>query len=82
MNQAPPHDLVGLGEVMLRLAARPPQRLDQATELDVQIGGTEANVAAACARLGLRTELERQLLDEHVQRHRLHARHHHAGVQP
>jgi hypothetical protein len=51
----PRHDLVGLGEVMLRLAARPPQRLEQAQDLDVQIGGTEANVAAACARLGLRT---------------------------
>ncbi|HEX7787550.1 MAG TPA: sugar kinase, partial [Methylomirabilota bacterium] len=51
------HDLVGVGEVMLRLAARPPQRLEQASELDVQIGGTEANVMAACARLGLRTAL-------------------------
>jgi 2-dehydro-3-deoxygluconokinase len=51
------HDLVGLGEVMLRLAAPPPQRLEQATALDVQIGGAEANVAAACARLGLRTAL-------------------------
>jgi 2-dehydro-3-deoxygluconokinase len=49
------HDLVALGEVMLRLAAPPPQRLAQATSLDVQIGGTEANVAAACARLGLST---------------------------
>ena len=48
-------DLVSLGEVMLRLAAPPPQRLEQAVSLDVQIGGSEANVAAACARLGLRT---------------------------
>ena len=40
---------------MLRLAAPPPQRLEQAVSLDVQIGGSEANVAAACARLGLRT---------------------------
>jgi len=52
-----PHDLVALGEVMLRLAARPPARLEQATTLDVQIGGAEANVAAACARLGLRTAI-------------------------
>jgi 2-dehydro-3-deoxygluconokinase len=66
VNQAPPHDLVGLGEVMLRLAARPPQRLDQATELDVQIGGTEANVAAACARLGLRTAVISVLPAEHA----------------
>jgi 2-dehydro-3-deoxygluconokinase len=60
------HDLVGLGEVMLRLAARPPQRLEQASELDVQIGGTEANVAAACARLGLRTAVISVLPSEHA----------------
>ena len=62
----PGHDLVGLGEVMLRLAARPPQRLEQAQDLDVQIGGTEANVAAACARLGLRTALISALPSEHA----------------
>ena len=66
MSQSPQHDLIGLGEVMLRLAARPPQRLDQATELDVQIGGTEANVAAACARLGLRTAVITALPSEHA----------------
>ena len=60
------HDLVALGEVMLRLAAPPPQRLEQATSLDVQIGGTEANVAAACARLGLRTALISALPAEHA----------------
>jgi 2-dehydro-3-deoxygluconokinase len=60
------HDLVGLGEVMLRLAARPPQRLEQASDLDVQIGGTEANVAAACARLGLRTAFISALPSEHA----------------
>jgi 2-dehydro-3-deoxygluconokinase len=66
VSEAPRHDLVGLGEVMLRLAARPPQRLDQATALDVQIGGTEANVAAACARLGLRTAVISALPSEHA----------------
>ena len=59
------HDLVGLGEVMLRLAARPPQRLEQAVSLDVQFGGAEANVAAAVARLGLRTALLSALPAEH-----------------
>jgi 2-dehydro-3-deoxygluconokinase len=62
----PRFDLVGLGEVMLRLAARPPQRLEQASDLDVQIGGTEANVAAACARLGLRTAVISVLPSEHA----------------
>ncbi len=62
----PRHDLVGLGEVMLRLASRPPQRLEQTGALDVQFGGTEANVAAACARLGLRTAFISALPSEHA----------------
>ena len=59
-------DLVSLGEVMLRLAAPPPQRLEQAVSLDVQIGGSEANVAAACARLGLRTAFISAFPAEHA----------------
>src|SRR5215813_11516656 len=51
---------------MLRLAAPPPQRLEQATLLDVKIGGTEANVAAACARLGLRTAFISALPADHA----------------
>jgi 2-dehydro-3-deoxygluconokinase len=60
------HDLVGVGEVMLRLAAPPPQRLEQAGALDVQIGGAEANVATACARLGLHTALISALPADHA----------------
>src|SRR5438093_1407407 len=48
------HDLVTLGEVLLRLAMPSPGRFETARQLDVQIGGAEANVAAACARLGLK----------------------------
>src|SRR5438093_2384388 len=48
------HDLVTLGEVLLRLAVPSPARFETAQTLDVQIGGAEANVAGACARLGLR----------------------------
>jgi 2-dehydro-3-deoxygluconokinase len=48
------HDLVTLGEVLLRLAVPSPGRIETARQLDVQIGGAEANVAAACARLGRR----------------------------
>lgn len=62
----PPYDLIALGEVMLRLAAPPPQRLEQTGMLDVQIGGAEANVAAACARLGLRTALISALPADHA----------------
>jgi len=49
------YDIVTLGEVLLRLAIPSPARFETASVLDVQIGGAEANVAAACARLGLRT---------------------------
>ncbi len=49
------HDLVTIGEALLRLAVPSPARFETARVLDVQIGGAEANVAAACARLGLRT---------------------------
>jgi 2-dehydro-3-deoxygluconokinase len=49
------HDLVTLGEVMLRLSVPSPDRFDTARTLDVQIGGAEANVAAVAARLGART---------------------------
>ena len=49
------HDLVTLGEVLLRLAIPSPTRFETARPLDLQLGGAEANVAAACARLGLRT---------------------------
>ena len=49
------HDLVTLGEVLLRLAVPAPARFETARALDVQVGGAEANVAAAAARLGLRT---------------------------
>src|SRR5512145_1202706 len=49
------HDLVAIGEVMLRLSMPSPARIETARQLDVQIGGAEANVAAAMARLGLST---------------------------
>jgi 2-dehydro-3-deoxygluconokinase len=48
------HDLVAIGEVMLRLSIPSPARIETVRHLDVQVGGAEANVAAACARLGLR----------------------------
>lgn len=48
-------DLVGIGEVLLRLSIPSRARLETARQLDVQLGGAEANVMAAAARLGLRT---------------------------
>src|SRR3989442_3295171 len=49
------HDLVTLGEVLLRLAIPSPTRFETARQLDLQVGGAEANVAAGCARMGLST---------------------------
>jgi 2-dehydro-3-deoxygluconokinase len=46
---------VTLGEVLLRLAIPSPGRVETTRQLDVQLGGAEANVAATAARLGLRT---------------------------
>ncbi len=48
------HDLVTLGEILLRLAIPSPARFETAHQLDLQFGGAEANVAVACARLGLK----------------------------
>jgi len=49
------HDLVTFGEAMLRLAPPHFARLEQATQFDLQAGGSEFNVAAGAARLGLAT---------------------------
>jgi 2-dehydro-3-deoxygluconokinase len=42
-----------LGEAMLRLAAPPGERLQEAHSLDLQVGGSEANVAFALAQTGV-----------------------------
>ncbi|MGA2666132.1 MAG: sugar kinase [Nitrososphaerales archaeon] len=48
-------DVVTLGEAMVRLSPPHHQRLEQATSLDVVIGGAELSVAVGVARLGLRS---------------------------
>src|SRR5213592_2939616 len=45
-------DVITFGEAMIRLAPPNFRRLEQATSLDVQIGGAELNTAVALARLG------------------------------
>ena len=47
-------DVVTFGETMLRLSAPGFSRLEEATSLDVRIGGSESNTAVALARLGLK----------------------------
>jgi 2-dehydro-3-deoxygluconokinase len=46
-------DVVTFGEAMLRLAPPGFRRLEQATSLDMTVGGAELNVAAGVTRLGL-----------------------------
>jgi 2-dehydro-3-deoxygluconokinase len=47
--------LVTVGEAMLRLSVRPGDRLEDAPAFEVHVAGSEANVAFAAARVGLRT---------------------------
>jgi len=51
----PSYDFVTLGETLLRLSPPGMQRLDQARNFEVGIGGSELNVACMLARLGRRT---------------------------
>jgi 2-dehydro-3-deoxygluconokinase len=46
-------DVVTFGECMLRLSPPDFQRLEQASQLNITVGGSELNVAAGVARLGL-----------------------------
>src|SRR5437764_14713669 len=47
-----PVEIVTFGEAMIRLSPPNFKRLEQATSLDVQVGGAELNTAVALARLG------------------------------
>jgi len=50
----PSRQLTTLGEAMLRLSVRPGDRLEDAPAFEVDVAGSEANVAYAAARVGLR----------------------------
>ena len=62
------HDLVSLGECMLRLSPPGHGRLEFASQLEVWVGGAEYNVAYALARLGLRTAWVGGLVDHALSR--------------
>jgi 2-dehydro-3-deoxygluconokinase len=62
------HDLMGLGECMVRLSPPGHGRIEFATALEVWVGGGEYNVAYALARLGLRTGFISRLVDNPVGR--------------
>src|SRR2546430_4467332 len=44
-----------MGEALLRLSVRPGERLEDAASLEVHVAGSEANLAYALARIGLRS---------------------------
>jgi 2-dehydro-3-deoxygluconokinase len=48
------YDVVTLGETMLRFTPPGLKRLEQASSFEVEIGGTESNLAIGLVRLGLR----------------------------
>lgn len=48
-------DVITLGETMIRLSPPDHERVESATVLDFRVGGSEANVAVALSRLGLKT---------------------------
>src|SRR5262249_12808957 len=47
-----PYDVLTFGEAMIRLSPPSFRRLEQATSLDVMVGGAELNTAVGLARLG------------------------------
>ena len=55
MPDATRYDFLTLGETLVRLSPPGMQRLDQARQFEVGIGGSELNVACLLARLGRRT---------------------------
>ena len=52
MTRPPRFDVIGLGEVMLRLSVPMGERLDDARRLELEYGGAECNTCVALARLG------------------------------
>ncbi|MFQ5795748.1 MAG: PfkB family carbohydrate kinase [Candidatus Bipolaricaulia bacterium] len=57
------YDVVTFGEAMIRLSSPEYRRLENATKLDVEVGGGEYNVAVGCAHLGLKTAWVSRLVD-------------------
>ena len=57
------YDVVTFGEAMIRLSSPEYRRLENATKLDVEVGGGEYNVAVGCAHLGLKASWVSRLVD-------------------
>lgn len=48
------YDVVTLGETMIRLTPPNLKRIEQTTSFDIEVGGSESNLACGLARLGLK----------------------------
>jgi len=57
------YDIVTFGEAMIRLSSPEYKRLEQATTLNMTVGGAELNVATNCASLGLKSAWVSRLVD-------------------
>ncbi|MBS3787775.1 sugar kinase [Candidatus Bipolaricaulota bacterium] len=57
------NDVVTFGETMIRLSAPDTKRLEQTESMDVNVGGSESNVAVAISRLGLDTAFVTRLTE-------------------
>lgn len=60
------HDLLSLGECMVRLSPPGHGRIEFASTLEVHVGGGEYNVAYALARLGMKTGFLSRLVDNPI----------------
>ncbi len=56
-------DVITFGEAMVRFSTPNNERIEQATSLDFRVGGSEANVAVALSRLGVKTGWITKLTD-------------------
>lgn len=56
-------DVVTIGETMLRLTAPAPYALEQAHQLELEVAGSESNVAIGLSRLGMRAGWISRLVD-------------------
>lgn len=63
------YDVLTLGETMWRMSAPSQMRLEQVTSLNVHVGGSESNTAAALSRLGKRTAWWSRLPDNPLGHH-------------
>lgn len=63
------YDVITLGETMWRLSPPGKGRLENATTLDIQVGGSESNTAIALSRLGKRVAWWSRLPDNPLGKH-------------